>query len=63
MPQLALDLFACSLKNMHCNRRFVSITQLHGSFADLLNFFRGQKPQSVNQHEIRHGFDSSRAAS
>lgn len=63
MPQLALNLFARSLKDVHSNRRLVSITQLHGSFADLLDFFRGQKPQSVNQYEIRHGFDFSRAAS
>jgi hypothetical protein len=54
VPQLTLDLFASAFEHVHGYRGRVAVSQLHGSFADLLYFFCGEQPHSVDQHQIRH---------
>src|SRR5579863_3175345 len=52
--ELLLDLLFAAFEYVHGDVRLASIFQLQGCIGHFGDFFRGQKPQPVNQRQVSH---------
>ena len=52
--QLFFNFFLAAFQHVHGHMRLASIFQFQGGIADFGDFLRGQKPQSIDEGQIRH---------
>src|SRR5208337_2981412 len=53
-PELLLDFFLATLKDVHGDTRFPAVFEFYGCIANLGDFIGGQKAQAIHQCQICH---------